>query len=183
MNLMKENSVEVGGLVFEKYISADKIKGRVDEMASEMDAAYQDKDPIFIAVLNGSFIFCSDLVRASKMDIEIEFIKVKSYEGLNSSGKVHEVLNTFPNVAGRHVVLVEDIVDKGHTIEFLHRKFSDLDPASIAIVSLLLKPKAYTKTIDIDFVGFEIPNDFVLGYGLDYNGLGRSLEDIYCLND
>ena len=95
---------------------------------------------------------------------------------------MHEVLNIFPDVEGRHIVLVEDIVDQGHTIEFLHNKFSDLNPASLSVASLLLKPEAYTKSIKIDFVGFEIPNDFVLGYGLDYNGLGRSLKDIYVLD-
>lgn len=183
MEILEDEKIMVGELEFRKYISEEQIKERISKMALEIDVQLKGKDPIFIAVLNGSFIFCSDLVRATKKDYEIEFLKVKSYEGMESAGVIKETLNTLPNIEGRDVFLVEDIVDKGHTINYLHDTLSKDKPSSISIVSLLFKPSAYQHKIKIDHVGFEIPNDFVVGYGLDYNGLGRSLKDIYVLND
>lgn len=182
IEVLKEEKIKVGDLLFSKYLSVEVIQKRVEELAQEIDKDFRGKDPIYVAILNGSFIFCSDLVRASKMDFEIEFLKVKSYEGLKSSGEIKELLNTLPDVEGRALILIEDIVDKGHTINYLCTTLSKLNPASIAVVSLLYKPTAYEYDLKINYVGFEIPNDFVVGYGLDYNGLGRSLKDIYVLS-
>lgn len=183
MEIVKKGNIIIEDLEFRKYLSEEKIKHRIIRLAQKIDADFIGKKPLFITVLNGSFIFCSDLVRALNMDVEIEFLKVKSYEGLESSGEIKESINTLPNIEGRDLIIVEDIVDKGNTINHLHQALSKLNPASITVVSLLYKPAAYLFDINIDYVGFEIPNDFVVGYGLDYNGYGRSYRDLYVLDN
>lgn len=176
-------TVEVLDLSFETYIDRKTIKKRVKEMGKELGKEFKEKKPLFLAILNGSFVFASDLVRACKFDHEISFIKLTSYEGMSSSGKVITHIGLEEDLTGREVIIVEDIVDTGTTIYHYLPTLKKLNPKSITIVSLLQKPTALKFPLKVDYIGFEIPNKFVLGYGLDYNGLGRNLKDIYQLKE
>jgi len=177
----EDRLVRLGDLQFSPYITSSKIQARVRELGQQIAKDYQHTCPLIICILNGSFIFCSDLVRAIDLDSEIQFLKVSSYEGTSSTGEMKMAFDTLPPLEGREVIIVEDIVDKGHTIHFLHQLFLKKAIASLRLASLLLKPEAYEYDIPIDYIGFEIPNDFVVGYGLDYNQKGRNLPDIYTL--
>jgi hypoxanthine phosphoribosyltransferase len=179
---LKNRLVRLGDLQFTPYISAAKIQARVKELGQQIAKDYQHTCPLIICILNGSFIFCSDLVRAISVDSEVQFLKVSSYRGTSSTGDMKMSFDTLPALEGREVIIVEDIVDKGHTIHFLHQLFSEKPIGSLRLASLLLKPKAYEYEIPIDYIGFEIPNDFVVGYGLDYDQKGRNLPDIYTLH-
>ncbi len=176
-------TVQVLDLTFETYINKKTIKQRVKEMGKELGNKFNGKKPVFLAILNGSFVFAADLVRACKFDHEISFIKLTSYEGMSSSGKVITHIGLQEDLAGRDVILVEDIVDTGTTIYHYLPTLKKSNPKSITIVSLLQKPTALKFPLKVDYIGFEIPNKFVLGYGLDYNGLGRNLKDIYQLKE
>ncbi len=183
MNTKSENRlIQLGDLQFTPYIPSSKIQVRVRELGQQISKEYQHTCPLIICILNGSFIFCSDLVRAIDMDCEVQFLKVSSYDGTSSTGKMKMAFDTLPQLEGRDVIIVEDIVDKGHTIHFLHQLFSDKPIGSLRLASLLFKPKAYEYDLPIDYMGFEIPNDFVVGYGLDYDQKGRNLPDIYTLH-
>lgn len=167
---------------FEPYISSEQIKKRINEMGSEISKTYQDKKPLLVSVLNGSFIFTADLIRTIDTPIEVTFIRVASYEALKSTGKVREILGLKENVFGRDILILEDIVDTGTTLEHLSEAFQDLGTKSIKVATLLHKPDAQEKASKPDFVGFEIPNKFVVGFGLDYEGMGRELKEIYQLS-
>lgn len=177
----KSSSVQLGDLHFTPFITAERIAQRVKELGQQITKDYQGRRPLIITILNGSFIFSSDLVRAMEIDCEVQFMKVSSYEGTQSTGKLKSVFDTLPALEGQDVILIEDIVDQGHTIDYLIQTLTEKNPASIKIASLLLKPEAYKYTHPIDYLGFEIPNDFVVGYGLDYNQMGRNLPAIYTL--
>lgn len=166
---------------FAPYITEKEIKERISQMGDKISEAYKDKNPLFVSVLNGAFMFSADLIRTVKIPLEITFIRVASYDALKSSGNVREILGLKENVFGRDILILEDIVDTGTTLENLLESFKDLDPASIKVASLLHKPEAQEKSIHPDFVGFKIPNKFVVGYGLDYKGKGRELNEIYQL--
>lgn len=174
-------TVQVHDLSFETYIDKQTIKQRVKEMGKELSKEFKAKNPLFLAILNGAFVFAADLVRTCKFEHEISFIKLTSYEGTTSSGKVVTQIGLQENLVGRAIILVEDIVDTGTTIYHFLPTLKKLNPKSITIVSLLQKPTALKFPLKVDYVGFEIPNKFVIGYGLDYNGLGRNLKDIYQL--
>ena len=165
----KNHLVQLGNLSFTPFITAAKINARVKELGKQIYTAHPDTCPLIICILNGSFIFCSDLVRAIDMDCEVQFLKVSSYEGTASTGQMKTAFDTLPELENRKVILVEDIVDQGHTIKYLHDLFSQKPIASLQVATLLLKPDAYRYDIPLDYVGFEIPNDFVVGYGLDYD--------------
>ncbi|PTB96433.1 hypoxanthine phosphoribosyltransferase [Marivirga lumbricoides] len=173
--------IEIFDKSFIPYIKEEDIITRVKELGEQLDTDYADKNPLMISVLNGAFIFSADLIRSMKIPTEITFIRVASYEELQSTGKVKEVLGLKENVFNRDIILMEDIVDTGETLEHLLKMFETLGPKSISVVSLLHKPAAQIKSKKPDYVGFEIPPKFVLGYGLDYNGLGRELRDLYQL--
>lgn len=164
---------------FEPFISAADLGTAVDTLAAKVAARYADGVPLFLGVLNGSFFFASELLKRLPIACEISFVKVASYHGTVSSGTVSQLIGLNERVAGRHVVVVEDIVDTGNTISHIVDALKDQHPASIAIASLLLKPEVYQKDIPIDFVAMEIPNVFVVGSGLDHDGLGRNLPGIY----
>ncbi|WKK86881.2 hypoxanthine phosphoribosyltransferase [Marivirga arenosa] len=166
---------------FIPFISADEISKRISELAGEINNYYQDKEPLVVSVLNGSFIFTADLIRSMDIPVELTFIRVASYEALKTTGKVREILGLKENVFGRDLLILEDIVDTGNTLEHLLDAFKDLGTKSIKVASLLHKPDAQEKGNKPDFVGFEIPNKFVVGYGLDYEGKGRELKEIYQL--
>lgn len=180
---MKDN-IEVHGLTFRLYISREQIAGKIAEMGRQVSRDYKGKSPIFLAVLNGAFMFAADLIRACEIDCAITFIRLSSYEGLNSSGQLKTVIGLREeDVRGRDVIIIEDIVDTGHTMFNFLPQLEALGPASVAVASLLVKTEALECDIDIRYTGFEIPTKFVIGYGLDYDGLGRNIPDIYQLAD
>lgn len=177
---MKQVSYE--GLTFEPYITRATIDARVKALGEEITREYADKRPLFICVLNGAFPFASDLFRACEtIDAEIAFIRLKSYEGTGSTGVVKEVLGLGDDIEGRNVIIVEDIVDTGHTITNLIKQLNEKKPADIKVATLLFKPEALEENVKPDYVGFTIPKKFIIGFGLDLNGMARNLNDIYIL--
>lgn len=165
---------------FEIFIPYEKIRSIVEEMAEQMNTDFKDKNPLFICILNGSFMFAAEIFkRISLLDAEISFIKLASYSGTNTTGTVKELIGLNEDLAGRTVIVLEDIVDSGITIANTIEQIKAKNPAEIKIATLLLKPDALQLKVQLDYVGLEIPNDFIVGYGLDYNGRGRNLIDIY----
>lgn len=173
--------ITVNNLHFKPFIAADKIQQRVEEMGAELREKYADKRPLFIGILNGAFIFTADLVRATGLASEVTFMRFSSYAGLQSSGHVTTTLGLDIDIKGRHVILVEDIIDSGRTLYELTKKMQELEPASVSVATFLLKPDALQFPLEADFVGFSIPSKFVIGYGLDYNQSGRELKEVYQL--
>ena len=168
---------------FRPYISEEDIQASVKSVALKINNDYKESVPIFLGILNGSFMFFGDLLKSINLDCTVSFVKLASYEGTNSTGTVNELIGLKEDVEGKDIILIEDIVDTGNTLVKLHEILSKKNPKSIKIATLLYKPAAYKKEHTIDYVGLEIPNAFVLGYGLDYDGLGRNLSSIYVLND
>jgi hypoxanthine phosphoribosyltransferase len=168
---------------FEPYLSAESIGEKVKQIASEINKDYAGKKPLFIAILNGSFLFAADLFKSINIEAEICFIKLASYKGTKSSGQVITAIGLDMDVFGRHIVIVEDIVDTGKTLNEFLPQLKHQQPASLKIAALLHKPSASIYPIKVDYTGFSIPNKFVLGYGLDYNGLGRNSASIYQLSE
>jgi len=173
--------VKARDLTFETYIDQSKISERIKELGSQLAKKYMDKDPLFIGVLNGAFIFTADLVRATEIDCEIAFVRLSSYQGTQSTGKIETVYGLEMSIEDRHIIVVEDIVDSGRTLNYFLDYLKKQGPHSVELASLLLKPDAIKFPVNIDYLGFEIPDKFVIGYGLDYDGLGRNLKDIYQL--
>lgn len=171
----------VADLNFELSIPYSAIERRIQELATEINAAYAGKTPLLVGVLNGSFIFMADLVKGLTIPCETAFVKVASYHGgTTSTRSIRTDLDLNSDINGRHIILVEDIIDTGHTIRYLVNKLKDNAPASLVICTLLLKPEALeTNVPELKYAGFEIPNEFVVGYGLDYRELGRNLKGIY----
>ena len=174
--------IKVHDKVFEPYLSAAEIDNAIEGMAQKINVEYADKRPLFIAILNGSFMFASDLFKRLSIDAEICFIKLASYKGTRSSGQVVTAIGLDVDLVGRHVVVVEDIVDTGKTLSVFLPQIGHQQPASLRIAALLHKPEAAIHEVNIDYPGFSIPNKFVVGYGLDYNGLGRNIPEIYKLS-
>lgn len=168
---------------FELFIEAATIQERIKRVAAEINNDLKNKDPIFIAVLNGSFMFAGDLMKEVSIPCEITFVRIASYKGMSTTKDLKEVLVLNEDIKGRTVVIVEDIVDTGHTIERLIQQFTALEPKEIKIATLLFKPKALIKDVKPDYVALEIPNDFIVGFGLDYDGFGRNLQDIYKIKE
>jgi hypoxanthine phosphoribosyltransferase len=166
---------------FELSIPADTILKEVHKLSARINEDLKGQNPLFLCVLNGSFIFAADLLKKVNIDCGISFIKLASYQGTSSTGDVKTVLGLDGEIRDRTVVVIEDIVDTGNTIVALTEQLRLFNPKAIKIATLLFKPDAYDKNIDIDYVALEVPNDFLVGYGLDYNGLGRNHEHIYSL--
>jgi hypoxanthine phosphoribosyltransferase len=166
---------------FEPYLTASQIKEALQRMANQLNNDYKGKKPLFIAVLNGSFMFASDIFKEISIDAEICFIKLASYKGTKSSGQVITAIGLDTEIYDRHVVILEDIVDTGKTLNEFLPQLEHQQPASMKIAALLHKPEAMVYPIKIDYLGFSIPNKFVIGYGLDYDGLGRNIGEIYQL--
>jgi hypoxanthine phosphoribosyltransferase len=166
---------------FDTYLSESVIQEKIKEIAAQLNKDYKDKRPLFIAILNGSFMFAADLFKNLSIDAEICFIKLASYRGMKSSGNVITAIGLDQDLFDRDVVIVEDIVDTGKTLNEFLPKLDHQQPKSLRIAALLHKPEAIQFPLHIDYLGFSIPNKFVVGYGLDYDGLGRNLKEIYQL--
>lgn len=165
---------------FEIFIPHKKIRSAVERMAAKMNSDLAGKNPLFVCIMNGSFMFAAEIYKhIDIIDSEITFVKLASYKGDKSSGTVKQLVGLEEDARGRTVVILEDIVDSGITIDNILDQMAGIGPADVKIATLLLKPGALVKKVNLDYVGLEIPNDFIVGYGLDYNGRGRNLTDIY----
>lgn len=166
---------------FEIFISEEKIKKRVSEIADQVNKDYIIKKPLFLSILNGAFIFTADLFREISIPSEVSFIKLRSYRKMESSGKIKELLGLEHNIFNRNIIIIEDVVDTGKTLNHVLEEFNNLGTKSIEILTLLYKPEVNIYPVPLKYVGFEIPDKFVVGYGLDYDEHGRNLKDIYKL--
>ena len=175
------STIKVHDKEFLSYITSREIEEQVARVAAEINRDYKGKKPLFIAILNGAFIFAADLFKHITIEAEICFIKLASYKGVKSTGKVITAIGLDVDLYEREVIIVEDIVDTGKTLAQFLPQLQHHHPASLKIASLLHKPEAMIHPIKIDYLGFTIPNKFVIGYGLDYDGLGRNIKEIYQL--
>lgn len=168
------------GEPFRLYIDGDQIQERVREMGAEISRDYNGRTPILIGVLNGAFVFTADLMRAMEIDCEVDFLKLSSYGAEKvTTGQVHQLKRIDADIEDRHIIIVEDIVDTGHSMRFIVDAMTKYNPASVAVATFLHKREATVVDLELDYVGFEIPNKFVVGYGLDYGQVGRNLAGIY----
>jgi hypoxanthine phosphoribosyltransferase len=174
---------EIEKVVDKVLISEEKIKECVKRLASEINKDYEGQEPLFLVVLNGSFIFAADLMREITLPAEVSFVKLASYQGTASTGTVREVIGLNTDITGRPIIIVEDIVESGVTMAHMIATLKKQNPKSIDICTLLLKPEKMEVQLDIRYVAMEIPNDFIVGYGLDYNEQGRNLKDIYTIKE
>ncbi|MDX1628469.1 MAG: hypoxanthine phosphoribosyltransferase [Fulvivirga sp.] len=166
---------------FKKFITKEELEKKVQSLAGKINEDYKGKKPLFVSILNGSFIFAADLMREINIESEISFVKVASYEEMESSGNVKQLIGLNENIFNKDVIIIEDIIDTGRTIARILDEFKSLGASSVEVVTLLHKPKSDEVADLLKYVGFEIPDKFVVGYGLDYDGLGRNLKDIYQL--
>ncbi|MCK4749791.1 MAG: hypoxanthine phosphoribosyltransferase [Bacteroidales bacterium] len=178
---MQKETVQVHDKLFEIFIPEDEIQEQVARIAVEMNSELADKDPIFLGILNGAFMFASDLYKQLSFPCQITFLKLASYSGTQSTGTVKQLIGINRDLKDRVVVVLEDIVDTGVTLETIIRQLSGYQPAEIQVATFLHKPAATIREVKLDYVGIEIPNDFILGYGLDYDGYGRNFKEIYQL--
>ena len=173
--------VKIKDKTFRTSISETEIKARVKAIAQQISKDMEWKKPLFLGVLNGSIIFAADLMREMTIPCEISFVKLASYQGTTSTGKVKEVLGINEDLSGRTVIIVEDIVESGQTMTRMIESLGTRNPSSVHICTLFFKPDKLQEELTIDYVAFRIPDDFIVGYGLDYDGLGRELKDIYTI--
>lgn len=176
---MNPDHIALHNKEFEPYLPAAQLATAIQELAARLNQDYAGQTPLFVAVLNGSFMFVADLMKCLSIDCEVSFIKVASYQGTSSTGKIQEVLGLSEEISGRHVVILEDIVDTGHTMRMLLETLGAKQPASLEVATLFLKPECLQHELSLRYVGLSIPNDFIVGYGLDYDGLGRNYPDVY----
>ena len=175
------NSVKIKDKSFRVSISETEIKNRIKSLAAEISADMEGKNPLFLAVLNGAFIFAADLMREMTIPCEISFVKLASYQGTTSTGKIKEVFGINEDLTGRTVVIVEDIVESGQTMKRMIESLGTRNPASVQICTLFFKPDKLKEELTLDYVAFRIPDDFIVGYGLDYDQAGRGLKDVYSI--
>ncbi len=180
---MKEKEINVLDKTFIPYISSTELSHEIKRMGKALTIDYAGKQPLFISILNGSFMFSADLFKELQIPAEICFIKLASYKGTRSSGHVITAIGLDTSVKDRHVVVLEDIVDTGKTLSAFLPELQNQQPASLSICTLLHKPEATVFPLELSYIGFSIPNRFVVGYGLDYDGFGRNLPEIYQLKD
>ena len=174
-----DDAIKVLDKEFVKHINENEIQAKVIEISGRILTDFSGKNPLFIVVLNGAFRFAADIIRNLDMECEISFVKISSYQGDESTGETEFLIGLNENIEGRHVIIIEDIVDSGLTMFQLISKLSKSNPADIRVASLLLKPAALQRNIKVDYPGFDCETKFLIGYGLDYNGKGRELNDIY----
>jgi hypoxanthine phosphoribosyltransferase len=176
---MKE--IRILDKTFREFIKEETIQLRIEELARQVNKDMAGKDVVFLGILNGAFLFAADLFRRIDIEARISFVKLASYEGTSSSGTIKELIGWNEDIKNKTVVVIEDIVDSGNTLERIVDELVIRKASEIKIATMLYKPKAYKKKIPLDYVGIEIPNNFVVGYGLDYNGYGRNLPSVYTL--
>ena len=168
---------------FKKMIHAEEIDKAVERVAEQLNERYAGKTPVFLGVLSGSFLFLSDLVRKINFDSRLAFVKISSYEGTQSTGNVKQQLGIDFDIEGKDIIIVEDIVETGHSMNYLLDYLQQRNPASVSICTLFFKPEKFLYEYKIDYVAMPIGNEFIVGYGLDYNQIGRNLKDIYVLDE
>lgn len=173
------STIQIKDKSFTTFITEDKILKEVSRVADEINRDLAGTEPLFLSVLNGSFMFTADLMKRINIPCEISFVKLASYQGTSSTGKIKELVGLNENIEGRTVVIVEDIIDTGFTMKGLVETLRSKNPKDIRIATLLVKPDKLQVKLDIDYVAMNIPNDFIVGYGLDYDGKGRNYRDIY----
>jgi len=173
--------VTIQGRQFKPYIGQERIAEAVKKIAAHMNEELKNEFPFFLAVLNGSFMFVADLMKEIEIPCSVSFVKLASYEGTGSTGNVKELVGLTENISGRTIVIIEDIIDSGLTVEGLINDLRKKNVKSIRIATALFKPEAFKKNYKIDYIGFEIPDKFVVGYGMDYDGHGRNLKEIHVL--
>ncbi len=176
-------SVKIKDKEFVLSIKSDEIEDAVENIAVKVNNDLNGKNPLFITILNGAFMFASDLLKKIEIPCEITFVKLSSYSGIASTQIVKKIIGLNVDITGRDIIIVEDIIDTGITMENMLKDLSEHNPSSIRIATFLFKPKAFTKDYKIDYIGMEIPNDFIVGYGLDYDGYGRNYKDIYKIKE
>ena len=176
---MKE--IRIRDKTFREFITEETLQSRIEELAIQINSDMAGKDVVFLGILNGAFLFAADLFRRIEMEARISFVKLASYEGTSSSGTIKELIGWNEDIKNKSIVVIEDIVDTGNTLERVVGELIIRKASEIRIAAMLYKPAAYKKNIPLDYVGFEIPNDFVVGYGLDYDGYGRNLPSVYAL--
>ncbi len=169
----------INGREFYVLIHRRDIRDQIIRLAGEVNRDYKDKNPLFLVVLNGAFIFAADLIRELRIPSEISFMRLNSYSSMKSTGQVRSLMGLAEDLAGRHVIILEDIVDTGRTLSHLMKSFEDSGALSIEVVTLLFKELSVKREFMPKYIGFRIPDRFVVGYGLDYDGFGRNLKDIY----
>ncbi|MFN8309378.1 MAG: hypoxanthine phosphoribosyltransferase [Chitinophagales bacterium] len=168
---------------FRLYLKESQIQQAIKQIAEKINNDYIGKCPLLVPILNGSFMFAADLMKQLLCDCHLSFIKVASYQGVSTDGKVASLIGLNESIEGRHVIILEDIVDSGHTLAKVLPSFREQRPASLKVATLLHKPNALKVPVQVDYSGIEIPNDFIVGFGLDYNGFGRNLRDIYVVDE
>lgn len=173
------NTITVKDKVFEPFLKEEEILREVKRVAQEINRDYKDKNPLFLCILNGSFMFASDLMKEVDIPSNISFVKLASYQGTVTTGKIVEVIGINESIQDRHVIIVEDIVDTGFTMKKVLENLSTRNPASLNVCTLLVKPGKLQVKLDVKYVAMQIPDDFIVGYGLDYDGYGRNIRDIY----
>lgn len=177
------DKITLNDKVFRVMIPAEQIDAAVDRVAASLNERYAGRTPIFLGVLSGSFLFLSDLVRKTTFNSQLSFVKISSYEGIESTGKVKQQLGVDFDIEGRDIIIVEDIIETGHSMNYLLDHLRRRNPASIAICTLFFKPDKFLYEYKVDYVALSIGNEFIVGYGLDYNQLGRNLKDIYVIDE
>ncbi|NBV09976.1 MAG: hypoxanthine phosphoribosyltransferase [Chitinophagia bacterium] len=175
------SNIQVLDKTFEPYLKEAAIQAKITELAGQLNKDYAGKRPLFLSILNGSFLFTSDLFKQITIEAEVSFIKLASYKGTSSTGNVITAIGLDTNVKDRHIVILEDIIDTGKTLHHYLPQLDSMQPASVKIAVLLNKKEALQYPVQVDYACFDIPNKFVVGYGLDYDGLGRNSKDIYQL--
>ena len=173
--------INIGELSFIKYINADEIEAKVQEIADSIREDFHEKYPMFLVVMNGAFIYAADLIRKLDFPCELNFVRIKSYHGTESTGEIDIYMPPNLELKNRHIIIIEDIIDTGNTMAAFIPKLHTFQPASVSLSSILVKPEAHKHDIITQFPGFIIPEKFVVGYGLDYDGMGRNLKDLYQL--
>lgn len=176
-------TVKVLNKTFKQSISYDEIQQKIAQIAEQMNKDFKNQDVIFLGILNGAFMFAADLFKMINFQAQITFLKVASYQGTSSSGNVKRLIGINENIENKTVIILEDIIDSGITVDYIIKQLKGYEPKEIKIATLLLKPEAFIKNFNIDYVAFKIPNKFIVGYGLDYDGYGRNLKNIYTLTN
>ncbi|MEA5259937.1 hypoxanthine phosphoribosyltransferase [Arcicella aquatica] len=176
-----KSTIQVHDKHFEVFIEQSILEKRINALAAEINQDYTGKQPLFLAILNGSFMFAAELMKSISVSCEITFLRVSSYQATASTGKVHQILGLTENIENRDIIIIEDIIDTGLTMVEIKKQLLAQNPSSLSIATLFQKPEALKVPIDVQYVGFDLENKFVLGYGLDYDGLGRNLADLYVL--